>query len=615
MKKVLLLLALFLGLWSHAGAEDVAYLKWAEVCNGGMSADWYGSDEAQQIADVVLSVQKNNGGWMKNDQLHKLSASELKQLQNARSAHSCLDNGATTQEMRFLARVYQKTLKDAYKESFTKALHMIFAAEKGCGGWSQYWPLSGNGSYQDYITFNDDLMTNVMMVLDEISQNKGIFANMASDEDRQHCERSFQRAIDVIVKCQVDDNGTPAAWCAQHDTTTFLPAEGRPHEMPSISGYESANLLSYLMTIEHPSEALQKTIHTAVSWLDAHKIDGKAIESFVNDNGENDRRVVDRAGSAIWGRFIQLGGATGENNYNLFFKKLKDRGKKRSYTADGKTYTYTEYEIAANSYNPDKAYQPIYAIYDDQLQHLYYRYLYIYEDADYATDWQGCSVPTSLNALRRVSYQFLGSWPQNVIKSEYPAWKQRMASQEEGEGYQTYVLSKQTNTGTNTSSEYSFDNDITITNEKGKGYANGASNTIKFSANVVYTVRLPESIQVDKVEFYGYDNYDADAYISTFNGTTFSSTDYVFPAKEDGNASYVTHVLSAGSPIRDSFSFTLGAKQCCLIITLYQKGSESGISVPVVIGKDDGAINLLGIRGGQPQKGIYIQKGRKVVVR
>jgi len=615
MKKVFLLLVLLQSLCCNIGAEDVTSLKWADVCNGRMSANWYGSDEAQQIADVVLSVQKDNGGWMKNDQLHKLTDSEKKKLQNERYTHSCLDNGATTQEMRFLARVYQQTQNAAYKDAFTKALHMIFSAEKGCGGWSQYWPLSGNGSYQDYITFNDDLMTNVMMVLDEIASNKGIFANMASDEDRQHCEKSYQKAIDVIIKCQVDDNGTPAAWCGQHDTTTFLPAEGRPHELPSVSGYESANLLSYLMTIEKPSEALQKTIHTAVAWLDAHKIDGKAVEDFVNDNGENDRRIVDKPGSAIWGRFIQLGGETGENNYKLFFKKLKDRGKKRSYTVDGKTYTYTEYEIATNSYNSEKAYQPIYAIYDDNYQHLYYRFLYIYEDADYTTDWKGCSVPTSLNALRRVNYQFMGSWPLNVIKSEYPAWKQRMASQEEGEGYMTYVLSKQTNTGSNTSSEYTFDGNITITNEKNKGYANGASNTIKFSANVLYTVQLPTTIQVDKVEFYGYDNYDADAYISNFNGTTFSSTDYVFPAKVDGNASYVTHVLTADSPIKDSFTFMLGAKQCCLILKLYQKNDVSGISLPIVVSSDDRFCNLQGMLVRQLQKGIYIHKGRKVAVK
>ena len=176
MKKTLVMMILVWGFIANMSAADASSMKWSEICSGKMGSEWYGSAEAQQIADVVLYVQKTNGGWMKNDQLHKLSQSEYqrllneksahscldnekKALYNARSEHSCLDNGATTMEMRFLAKVYQKTKAEKYKEAFQKALNMIFKAEKGCGGWSQYWPLSGNGSYQDCILEDTILST------------------------------------------------------------------------------------------------------------------------------------------------------------------------------------------------------------------------------------------------------------------------------------------------------------------------------------------------------------------------------------------------------------------------------------------------------------------------
>lgn len=607
MKRILFMTVLLAGLWVNGLAQSASSMKWADICRGRMSASWYGSDEAQQIADKVLAAQKNSGGWMKNIEFHNVSE------YGDKTEHSCLDNGATTQEMRFLAKVYQSTKVEKYKESFTKALNMIFTAEKGCGGWSQYWPLSGKGSYQDYITFNDDLITNVMKLLQEIATNKGDFADITDESTRKKCEQSFERAIDVIIKCQVDDNGTPAAWCAQHDTITFLPTEGRPHELPSISAYESADLLSYLMTIEKPSEQLQQTIHTAVDWLDKHKIDGKAVEDFTNANAEKDRRIVDKAGSAVWGRFIQLGGATGEKTYNAFFTKLKDRNKTRYY----KTYSYTEYEIATNSYDASKAYQPIFAIYDDQIQHLYYRFLYTYEDAPEATDWQGCTVPTSLNALRRVNYQFMGSWPLNVIKNEYPSWKQRIESQGGDEDYTTYTLSAETNTGSNTLALYSFNDDISVANSNEKKYGTGKSNTVKYSANVNYTVQLPEGMRVRKVQFYGYDNYDADAYIKSFNGQNFSATDYVFPAKEDtDNMTYVTHTLEAKTPITGSFTFTLGNKQCCLIITLYHSNGSTDISIPQNPEQETNSIyTLQGVRVDNPQKGIYIRNGKKIIIK
>lgn len=618
MKKVLLLMILMAGLMVKAHAQSASSMKWADICNGKMSATWYGSDEAQQIADKLLSAQKNTGGWMKNIEFHKENDT------GGKSQHSCLDNGATTQEMRFLAKVWQRSKADKYQEAFLKALNMIFAAEKSVGGWSQYWPLSENGSYQNYITFNDDLMTNVMKILKDINANKGDFADIVDETSRAKCQASFDKAIECIIKCQVDDNGTPAAWCAQHDPEDFLPMEGRPHELPSISGYESASLLSYLMTIENPSKELQQTIHTAIAWLDAHKIDGKAVEDFTNASGEADRRIVDKAGSAVWGRFIQLGGETGKANYKKFFDKLYNRGKSRSHVQNGKTYTYTEYELANKSYNPEKAYQPIFAIYDDNLQHLYYRFLYSYEDAPDAIDWKGCTVPTSLNALRRTKYQFMGSWPLNVIKNEYPAWKQRIESQG-GEDYTTFVLSAETNTGSNTSAEYQFDNNISITNSKSKSYGTGKTNTVKYSAGVQYTVNLPAGMKISKVQFYGYDNYaDTDAYIQELDGTKFDATTYVFPQKVGDEMTYASHTLNSAAPMEGSFTFTVAGKQCCLVITLYQSNGTTSITLPVSSQQNAPLYNLQGMQvkdsarqgpANRPSKGIYIQNGKKYFVK
>lgn len=58
--------------------------------------------------------------------------------------------------------------------------------------------------------------------------------------------------------------------------------------------------------------------------------------------------------------------------------------------------------------------------------YMYYRFLYNYEDTKPEIDSKGLSVFTSLNALRRTSYQFLGSWCKKVIEVEYPAWVRRI---------------------------------------------------------------------------------------------------------------------------------------------------------------------------------------------
>jgi len=231
------------------------------------------------------------------------------------------------------------------------------------------------------------------------------------------------------------------------------------------------------------------------------------------------------------------------------------------------------------------AYQPIYAIYDDQYQHLYYRFLYNYEDSEPEIDNKGCPVVTSLNAIRRTSYQFLGNWCQNVINVEYPAWLQRIKDQEESAGYTTYPLTTETYTGSTTGDPtiiYNFSGGISISNDKGKGYATGLSSikSIKYSAGVKYTIQLPKGLTVDKIKFYGYDNYaDADAYISTLNGTSYNSTEYVFPAKDAaGNATLTSHTFDfSEQPVQGTIEFIINGKQCGLAITLYSKDSTSGI--------------------------------------
>ena len=552
-------------------AASLSSMKWANVCSGGMGADWYGSAESQKVADIVLAVQKNTGGWMKNDQLHNLSTSEYNNLINARDEHSCFDNYATTQEMRFLAKVWQGCKVDKYRESFEDALLLILKAQKQVGGWSQYYPLSGGGSYQDYITFNDDLMTNIMKILRDIYNNEGDFKDIVDETLRNKCKEAFDKGLECIIKCQVDDNGTPAAWCAQHDTIDYLPTEGRPHELPSISGYESASLLSFLMSVENPSEELQNTITTAIDWLSKHIYRKNAkIEDYTNTQGEADRHIVDATNSDVWARFIQIGGESGEKIYNKFFQKLQKYNRSRSYTYNGKTYTLTEYQIATSSYDATKEYQPIYAIYDSNYPHLYYRFLYNYEDADSITIVGSLKVPTSLCAVRRTSYQFLGSWCYNTIHTEYPAWKTKIDMANAAGDATLYELSATTNTGTNTDALYNFKDGFTITNTKAKAYSTGKENTVKFSAGVTYNITIPEGLAVTKVTFYGYDNYDTNAYISNLNGTTYDATTYVFPAKEGATMYNVAHTIDLSSkPAVGTLPFTLGAKQCCLIITLY----------------------------------------------
>lgn len=573
MKKIFTLAMLFM-LAIGMNAQSYKDKKWGDICSGKMGTEWYGSAEAISVADTLVSVQKTNGGWMKNDQFHNLSSYELSARQslngdNGRNIHSCFDNYATTQEMRFLAKVYQKTHQKRYLDAFKRALDLIFTSGNSLnGGWGQYWPLSDDKySYQNYITFNDDLMLNMMRMLQDVYEAKGDFAGLVDDATREKCKAQWDKAIQCVLNCQIDDNGVKAAWCAQHDAADFLPTEGRPHEMPSVSGYESANLLYYLMSISKPSEEIQQSITAAVEWLKSHKYkENAAIEDYTNAKGEKDRHIVEKQGSNLWGRFIQIGGESGKKIYQKFYDKLKARGKSRSHHITG--YSYRECDILASSYDETKAYQPIFGIYSKDYPEFFYRHLYNYDDTPDVTDIYGQTVATSLKATNRSSYQYLGSWCDGVIKS-YDVWKAKLEAEKETGDLESYVISSETNTSDNKGATWYFNNSITVSNNKSKGYGAGKNNTVKFSS-ADYTVTLPKDKKVVKVSFAGYDNYaDADAYISKLNGETFTSTQYVFPAKVNDEMQNVNHVITLATPASGTLTFSIAKKQVCIVVTLY----------------------------------------------
>ena len=149
--------------------------------------------------------------------------------------------------------------------------------------------------------------------------------------------------------------------------------------------------------------------------------------------------------------------------------------------------------------------------------------------------------------------------------------------------------------------------------------ATGSNGTIKFSGGKTYTVTMPTGVEIDKVTIYGYCNSDgSESYLSELAGTSYGSTDYVFPAR-DAAVSSVTHVINLATPVSDKLTFTTGSgPQVCMKITMHIKDNTTSIA-NIASGlhqQANGAIySLQGMEVKSPQRGIYIQNGKKIVIR
>jgi len=199
-------------------------------------------------------------------------------------------------ELRFLARAWRVTKDERYPAAFQKGFDYILNAQYPTGGWPQSYP-PGN-KYPRHITFNDDAMVRLLTFLRDAAKYEFLDADR-----RQAAQKSFDRGIACILKCQVVVNGAPTVWCQQHDEITLEPRPARTYELVSLSGAESVGILRLLMSLDNPGPEVIRAVNAGVAWFFSAKLTGIRVDTV---NG--DKIVVkDPNAPPLWARFYEIG--------------------------------------------------------------------------------------------------------------------------------------------------------------------------------------------------------------------------------------------------------------------------------------------------------------------
>ncbi|MBR1520452.1 MAG: pectate lyase [Bacteroidaceae bacterium] len=298
--------------------------------------------KAQQMADSIVKYQLKSGGWPKNqDWLKGVNPKEAKEWQKS-GVGSTIDNGATVSEMRTLAEALNNTYRvvedgfgwidkkvleeqrEKYRVSFRQGLAFLLKMQYENGGFPQFYPEKRKEDYSSQITFNDNATVNVLKLLLEVATDAESFANMGIDKStKKKCQAAYDKGIQCILDCQirVDEEGRvleygteawkrgkKTVWCQQHDKRTLAPVKARAYELPSYSGHgETVALLELLMDMPYPSAESEDAVKCAVEWLEGHALKDVELETFTNEDGKKDIRLVEKRGAPmLWARFYGL---------------------------------------------------------------------------------------------------------------------------------------------------------------------------------------------------------------------------------------------------------------------------------------------------------------------
>ena len=285
-------------------------------------ADWYAGDEARRIADIVVSFQTPAGGWGKNLDFSKHlrepgedftpdNSSRFTGTNDYETSHDVrwsyvgtIDNGATTTQLRYLARMISTGSTNstrANSRAFERGVEYLLAAQNPNGGWPQVWPLQGG--YHDAITYNDGAMLNVLRLMQDIAAGAGDF-KFTSRSMRRRAAGSVASGLRCILATQIIVNGQRTVWCQQHDALTLQPASARNYEMPSLCSGESAAIVTFLMDLPEPDSNIVASVRGAVAWFEKTQIRDVAFRKV---GGEGRTLVAAPGAGPLWARYYEIG--------------------------------------------------------------------------------------------------------------------------------------------------------------------------------------------------------------------------------------------------------------------------------------------------------------------
>ena len=206
---------------------------------------------ARAARDALLALQTPEGGFPKEGD-------------PAGGAHNraSFDDDVTTGALKFLMTLCRQTGAEEDRQAVERVGAFIIRAQyRDCGGWPRRFP-PPESHYGAHITFNDDVMANVIRVLLELNELTG---------DARYLVAAV-RGGECVIRLQ--GGGEQGIWAQQYDADTLKPAPARSFEPAGYTPNESKEICDTLIELHLATgqNRFLKPLPRAFAWYDQHRL-------------------------------------------------------------------------------------------------------------------------------------------------------------------------------------------------------------------------------------------------------------------------------------------------------------------------------------------------------
>ena len=206
---------------------------------------------ARAARDALLALRTPEGGFPKEGD-------------PASGPHNTasFDDDVTTSALEFLMALWRHTGAEEDHHAVEQVGAFIIRAQyRDSGGWPQRFPLP-DSHYGSHITFNDDVMANLIRVLLELDKLTGDARYLAA----------AVRGGECIIRLQ--GGAGQEIWAQQYDAHTLEPASGRSFEPAGYTPNESKEICDSLIELYLATgqDRFLKPLPRAFAWYDTHRL-------------------------------------------------------------------------------------------------------------------------------------------------------------------------------------------------------------------------------------------------------------------------------------------------------------------------------------------------------